>query len=97
MNTSGLACSASTSSWENCTGVSLWMSVRLGCCQWAFRSSLYLAKTCCVLEGAGFEEPVPIAIGVGIALFIVPAIDVALGVGCLQSIPSAYTGDLRFN
>ena len=28
----------------------------------------YLAKTCCVLEGAGFEEPVPIAIGVRNAL-----------------------------
>ena len=27
-----------------------------------------LAKTCCVLEGVGFEEPVPIAVGVPNAL-----------------------------
>ena len=28
----------------------------------------YLAKTCCVFVGAGFEDPVPIAIGVRNAL-----------------------------
>ena len=52
-----------------------------------------LAKTCCVLEGAGFEEPVPIANAVRNALVIVPGIEVALGVGCVQSIPGAYMGD----
>ena len=73
------------------------MSVRLRCCQWAFRSSLYLAKTCWVLEGAGFEEPVPIAIGVPNTLMIVPDVGIALGVGCLQSIRSAYMGDSPCN
>lgn len=58
--TSGLAWRALTRSGENRTGVSL-LGVR--------RSSRdanctdlesYLVKTCCVLEGAGFEEPEPI-------------------------------------
>ena len=68
------------------------MSANLGRRQWAFRSSLYLAKTCCVLEGAGFEEPVPIAIGVRNALVFVSGIEVPLGVGCLQSIPECVYG-----
>lgn len=73
------------------------MSANLGRCQWAFRSSLYLAKTCCVLEEAGFEEPVPIAIGVRNALVIVPGIEVPLGVGSFKVFPSAYMGDFRCN
>lgn len=57
--TSGLACRASTRSWEKRTGVSLWWLL-LG---WGYGAiggrgeENYLVKTCWVLEGGGFEVP----------------------------------------